>query len=493
METKTANIVRIGIKNFLKIEDVDITPGHVNQVVGKNNQGKTTVLKALEWAIEGGTDIRVIREGQESAEVVVELSDETTIRRRITAKGTTSLDVRREGFKAPSPQSFLDAIFDRSSFNPLDLLDPKKRTDAILSSIDVKVDPITMADRLGIQVTELPPVPFEQHGLKVIEQLHKYFYQRRAEANKDALDKKNRWEAHKNGFVPAEKPKMEVKEIQLRRESCNQVITDTTTRISLERNAKGRLEAAKSKVISYANAMTEIENEKQAYLKTSAAEWQQLKSKIQALEAEWKLKVEAFDKRLEDGNRFVEDAKKDIPSTTADHSEMYLKDQNDARVELSQLDAAEKEIDAFNANTRQAAMIENLRAEALKAATFAEQIGERVTELAGPIKRDAMAAAEMPVTGLEYVDGEFRVDGSSIENLSSSKAMVLAIGIARKHAKKSRLICIDGAEALDSEAYDALRAEIEGDGFTYVFTKVGDAFTHDADKIFKMENGALIQ
>jgi energy-coupling factor transporter ATP-binding protein EcfA2 len=268
-------VVKLQIKNFLSISDMLVKPGQINQIVGANNQGKTTVIKAIEFAVKGSSDGSLVKFGEESAEVIVELADQTTIRRKLSSEGKQTVDVKKDGFKAPSPQAYLDALFEHSAFNPLDLLDPKRRNDAILASIEIKLDETRLRAELGVSDLPMPPLDYTVHGLKVIDQAHKYFYQRRAEANKD---------------------------------------------------------------------------------------------------------------------------------------------------------------------------------------------------------------------------GGFTVDGTPVDNLSSSKVLRLAVGVARKLAKKTKLICIDGAEALDNQNFAALHQEIENDGFTYFITKVGSPFAGGPnDTVIPMENGNYVQ
>ncbi len=67
--------------------------------------------------------------------------------------------------------------------------------------------------------------------------------------------------------------------------------------------------------------------------------------------------------------------------------------------------------------------------------------------------------------------------------------MKLACSLARVLAKKTKVICLDGAEALDEATYAQLHAEIENDGFTYFVSKVGEAFKSETDTVIKMSGG----
>lgn len=472
---ESANIVSLKIKNFLSISDVEIRPGKVNQIVGKNNQGKTTVLKALHWAIEGGSDPAIIKNGENSAEVIVELADSTTVRRRISAEGKQTIEVKRDGFKAPSPQAFLEALFDHSSFNPLELLDPKKRSDAILKSIDIRVGRMALAHQLKVSEHELPPLDYDQHGLKVLEQCHKYFFQRRAEANKDVVDKKNRWGAYWADFSPMQPPAIpDLEWVRVSRETCRASIAWEKQYIDDLNRKNKAVVSANEKFDRYTTEVNKIESD------------------IVDLTAAYENKKAVLSARLEAGKKAALIAFEEIPNHVAGDHDPHERIAKETAT-LHTLDVNEKELELYAANQKQKHMIEAMEREYQAADAFAMMLTTRVNALAGPIKTDLMATAEMPVTGLQYVDGQFLIDGVTVDNLSSSKALRLAIGVARKLAKKNRVICIDGAEMLDQETYEAFREEIEGDDFVYVLTKVGDAFPHKNDKVFEMDKGQVLQ
>ena len=64
-------ITRLTIHNFLKLKDIDFNPSKTNVIVGKNKQGKTSILKALRTAFTGDADSTSIRIGEGKAEITV--------------------------------------------------------------------------------------------------------------------------------------------------------------------------------------------------------------------------------------------------------------------------------------------------------------------------------------------------------------------------------------------------------------------------------------
>lgn len=466
-------VTRIQIKNFLSISDAEIKPNQVTQVVGKNGQGKTSVLKALEWAIKGGADATLVKNGEEGGEVVVELSDATTIRRRISKGGNQGVTVTREGMKAAQPQAMLDQLFESSAFNPLELMDPKKRTDAILKSIDLAVSETMLANRLGLQKAEMPAaISYDQHGIKVVDQVHKYFYQRRAEANKDAEAKKRRHETYKRDL-----PEATVK-VEGTRDEINAHINELT----------GERAAVMAKLNS-ANDQIAMKERAQKRVLESEDRQRDLKIKKLGLEKELEAVLKAIANEANAEKNAQEDYERiELPDVQAlnDQSAQIGERINQQVLKLRDLDTAD-------AQAKQHAMVAAMYQEYEAAQAIANALDKRVDMLGGSIKKEIMASAEMPVKGLEYRDGTFYIDDIAVDNLSSSQTIRLAIGVARKLAKKTKLILLDGAEALDEDTYNTLRKEIDGDGFLYVLTKVGDPFPASNDTVVRMHGGEVMQ
>lgn len=116
------HIVELRVENLKRLRAVQITPdGDLVVLSGQNGAGKSSVLDAIAMALGGGSQIPAepIRRGADRAEVVVDLG-EFVVRRTFTAAGGGQLVVsNREGARFQSPQSMLDALVGRLSFDPL--------------------------------------------------------------------------------------------------------------------------------------------------------------------------------------------------------------------------------------------------------------------------------------------------------------------------------------------------------------------------------------
>lgn len=117
-------IVELRASNVKRLRAVTIRPDAAGNLVvlgGRNGQGKTSVLDAITMALGGKETIcpEPIRRGAEHAEVVVDLG-ELVVRRTFTPGGGGQLVVaNKEGARFTSPQTMLDAMVGKLTFDPL--------------------------------------------------------------------------------------------------------------------------------------------------------------------------------------------------------------------------------------------------------------------------------------------------------------------------------------------------------------------------------------
>ncbi len=139
-------IVSLTAENVKRLKAVHIEPDGTLQVItGRNAQGKTSVLDAIWLALGGGDAMRdntkPVRDGEDTASVRLDLGD--LVVTRTWKKGATTLDVRgADGAKFTSPQTMLDALIGRLSFDPLAFtrLSAREQVAALLDLVDIGVD-----------------------------------------------------------------------------------------------------------------------------------------------------------------------------------------------------------------------------------------------------------------------------------------------------------------------------------------------------------------
>jgi len=117
-------LIRLEAENFKRLRAVEIRPSEqgVTVVAGRNAQGKSSVLDAIQSALAGKRSApeRPVRDGEDKAVIVCELDGGLVVRRSFTAKGGGSLTVTAaDGADMRSPQQVLDAMFATMAFDPL--------------------------------------------------------------------------------------------------------------------------------------------------------------------------------------------------------------------------------------------------------------------------------------------------------------------------------------------------------------------------------------
>lgn len=140
-----SKIIRMEAENVKRLRAVEITPdGSLVVIGGRNAQGKTSVLDAIEYTLGGSPNInKPIRDGERSARTVVE-TDEYVITRTYTEKGSKLKVESKNGGVMNSPQTLLDDFIGKLSFDPL-----------AFSRMDAKRQVETLRDILGVDFTDL--------------------------------------------------------------------------------------------------------------------------------------------------------------------------------------------------------------------------------------------------------------------------------------------------------------------------------------------------
>ena len=431
-------ITKLHIVNFLKLRDVEMNPSKTNVIVGKNKQGKTSIVKAIQAAFDGKLDPSAIHVGADKAEITVEL-DEVTIRRSLTEKGTY-LDVsNKDGFKMPAPQKFLDGILGSFAFNPIDFFNmkPAEQRQTLLEAVKMQVtleELVTMVPELtGHQFVD--GVNFDRHALEVVEGVCKQYYQQRTTANSEVTKKRKTLEetvaSIPEGFDPS--------------------------KVSDEAIDKLR----------HAIETDKVEREKE---KAHVAKYQQLGKDVEELEEQIKSLTEKRDAKvteMQEMQKVQFDVSDDMTISAAEES-------------LQKLEKQREHLYAFK-------RAEELRTELSTAVSDAEKLDIIVKKLQKDVPSALVSKVDLPVEGLAITEHGITVGDIAIENMSASEQLQFALAITRALNDKFKVICIDGVELLDKENFELFLKEIENDEYQYFVTRVDGG----GENAIEIEDGAI--
>lgn len=134
------HIIKLEASNVKRLTAVKITPqGKVVKITGKNDQGKSSVLDSIWYALGGVENIPEdpIRAGADEAKIMLDLGEMTVtrkMRRKEDATFTSSLIVEnKDGTRPKSPQTLLNELVGKFTLDPLAFsrLPPKGQFDAL--------------------------------------------------------------------------------------------------------------------------------------------------------------------------------------------------------------------------------------------------------------------------------------------------------------------------------------------------------------------------
>ena len=104
-------------------------------------------------------------------------------------------------------------------------------------------------------------------------------------------------------------------------------------------------------------------------------------------------------------------------------------------------------------------------------------------------KRAAIEAAKLPVTGLEFGEGELLLNGVPLAQLSAAEQLKLSMDIAMAENPKLRVILLKDASLLDAQSMDYIRQRAETEGYQVWAERVAS----DGAVGFVIEDGELKQ
>ncbi len=416
-----ATVLRL--RNFMGFEQYEIKPGKVTAVRGSNGVGKTTILEAFKAVLKGGHDASLIRQGAESAEVGLLLSDGVDIEKRITPADSKTKVKHPEFGTLSKPAAYLDSLRDVFAINPIDFLTAKseKRVELLLSAIPLTVSPVDLA---GIVELCGEKHDLSRHALQVLAAIDKDLRDQRTGVNRSAKEKRASIEELTKA-LPAEatadgKKMLEAVELEYSdfRTNCE------TAKESIQKKANQMVNAIEDEKRTAVDDLNrkrdeEIEEIRAKYARAADTARNVMNERIQIVsDAAGKELDELASSRAEKTQRF-----ESALATARANSDAYVRAQA-ARDHIARMQTGAATLEA-DSDSLSAALTEldNVRGNLLE---------------------------KLPIKGVTLSDGEILVDGLPFDRVNESRRMRLAIEVAMLRSGNLPFIVVDGAERLDA-------------------------------------------
>lgn len=503
---KEIRIAGVQIFNFCGVTDFSMKEaGILNVISGGNMEGKTAILNAIKhclWA--GGHDPLVINTDSDEAQILIQLTNGVNVDRRVR-KTVTDLKVSvKTEFGDDSPisaaQTYLKKILGANglTFNPIKFFNdkPPEQRRMILQA-----SPFTLTqedlERLILKFKGVPglvawsQLDFSQHGLLLLEQIKESVFTRRQLKNQDVTRLKKSLEQDKIDFPDTTD----------RDFFDNFDMDDAMNRIQI---AQGEINQHESNIESQSNlgeSLCEIDDG----ITQANSEIAGIHEKVDGVAKQSEVSVAAIANQVEvDIAAIHEKAKKDVAAVHArvkESGDQAGKDlaQIDERVNLLSKNRAQADLDIakvakqikayvapdiaaikgdverFNSSQKLIVKLEDIdrrSGELLDEQKVWKNLDLLHKLLANDVPKAALKEIDMPIDDLTFEGDNVLVGGVDLAKLATSEKMGLAMSMAESLCGDLKLICVDGAEALDTGSFQAFLDKKKTGKYQYFMTVV---------------------
>lgn len=447
------NIVHVKIENMLGLTEAEIKPGQITLLEGRNGAGKSGVMDAILAAFStNGIEGELVTKGADKGRVFIKLDDGHSIRAQFDAAGKKTLSVTTpDGDTKKAPQTWLDGLFGSGIINPVSFI---SLTTAEKRKILMQALPITVTqEQLEEWFGETLPVDTGKHGLEVLADAEKLYYQRRANANQEVKSLQNELDVVSkdipSDFDPSEWADFDVSEAQG------------------ELELAGAVAEQRRQLMSDASKTSHEAERRRSDARDICANNEKLDAEI----AQWELRIkQAQDKKeanTKDAQRLIGECEAldtDAEAMIADAEGIEVPDTQAIKDKLARYTQAQRIMQQTQNRDR-------LKDEVARAKAKAEELGAKV-EVARQKPKDMLTQVEFPVDGIEFSDTDIKINGLSIDSLSDGEKLKLGVAIAKATAGESGFICVDGAEVLDADNLQWLMQQAD-EKHQFFISKVG--------------------
>jgi len=402
-------IVKLQAENIKKLKAIEICPDtNVVKISGANEQGKTTVLDSIWWALGGTKNIQdqPIRMGEKKGNVVLNLGD-MVVTRKFTESGST-LEVRNpQGLKYPKPQDMLDKLIGKFSFDPLAFAkgDKKAQVDTLLGIVNISIDKAKLSELAGVAVVE------GSNPLDTLNSVYKIVFDGRTVVNRDLSKAKASYES-KVGAV--ETDAVSISELMAEKENLLAINREN------EKQRKQK-EANDYSISVQEKGISEIREE------------------IEKLKAQLAKKEEEFTF----ATNSLASSKKEYEKFSAKVARIQDKDLTDINSRIANADETNRKAQAWDVFKTAKTDYEIAQKESNDYTSRLESIKAYKAEL--------MKTAKFPIDGLDFNGGGVTYQGLPFDQASSAQKLQVSLAIAMALNPELRVIRIDDGSLLDKK------------------------------------------
>jgi DNA repair ATPase RecN len=506
-------ITGVSIKDFLILKEVEFAPDpEWNLIVGKNMQGKSSILKAIE-AFFKGADPSVVRKGADKSEIMISLDNGYWGRRIIRKNGNKNskdfeIYLNEDKDKKGSPKEWVDKIIGTHAFNPVELIVSKDRTKYLKDLFTPKATPELLRE-CGVEEDVISARDFSKDGFAVGKDCEDLYFRERTGVNKTKTMKQGAYDEAMSklpqDFNPEDfKPetldalKSEVENLKeqktqaeiLKKRQESDAVTIRRLRSEIESYERNRISIApEANLRRYGIIKRQRAMETMHLIYDLERQLQKAKDLLETTQND----ISDIDDELAECSRLnglIRNRKEMLASleieVPSQNLEEIVKQYNDKLADLLAVEAAKAHHDNY----------QKIQTELKPELEAAKKESERLTVIIEKLREHLPAKlienAKIPIPGLRIENDSAFIDDRSLDHLSGMETIDLAVSVFEKLNENVELkaICLDGIEKMDPEQRAAFREKVRGKGFELFMTLVQHTDEPDPGAIV-VEDGAI--
>lgn len=437
----TQRIIRFETSNFKNIEAISMElKGKSLVVSGRNAQGKSSLLDAIEFALVGKRAVdNPIRAGEQETTTLME-TDDLLIKRKLTASGSHVLKVmnKEKNAEYKSPQAFLDGFYTQIGLEPKKFmsLSAMEQAEAILKAVGKLAEYNELQGKYDDAYSSRRETNRDYKSLKsTIDETVK-------DKNLDDID---------SGFL-----KKKIKEVEGLIKQTKQTAREKQDTLYEKKNELNK------ELDMQSGLPEEIEQHEEAIDKNNID--------IKALKEQIK-KLQGFNKAHKTA---IKELKEESKTLDPDGLQAEV---DELQEQIDNLDYAAKEEELIDMKSK-LSLIEQVeqqeeRAYILKQeADKAERILEGAKTALTKITNDTLKAKYPEIKGLTIQNKKVFVNDIPLTEMSTSEQLQIATKIMNKYAENNNIIILRDGNDLDTKTLKELIAYAEDKGKQIIIERI---------------------
>ncbi|CAL9959012.1 hypothetical protein VPHK250G1_0038 [Vibrio phage K250 g1] len=473
-------LVSVQIKNILGVSALEFNheAGNVIEISGGNGKGKTSTLEAIKDAFGASSYSTLIRNGEESGEVVLDFGD-IIVNRKYKAEGApkTTVKARLPGSDkygaVGSPAKYIKSLTNASSLDPASLLSakPKELIDIVLNSMPIYADANRIMDITGVSHD------VSGHALNVISEIGKSIFDERTGVNREGKQLQGTI-ASLRETLPEELPsksELEQQVAELQDSNLNIHEEFNAERANVDETAKQQKAEIDEEVTTLRSEIETHDNDIANNNARVQSEIDELQLQIEKLkESRYTYEQEIKDKKVEvyakitnlDNKKFNIEDERERQQSDIDNKVVTKQQENNQQINQLQNSISQCAVIDNTLNN-----VKNYEAQLQQISGKSKSMGEQIKML-NEYKEELCQA--LPIDGLEIKEGSLLLDGVSFETLNTAARLTLVVKLAELNAGDCGVVILDNTEMMDSETYTSFLAEADKTDLTFIVARVTD-------------------